>query len=364
MRSTHPGFSAGHLLAADVWLPPTRFARVQDRAPFFRAVLDRVRALPGVEAAAFVADLPLSGATDSEGFHIPGRPDPAPGRWHTSGFNIATAAYFRVMGIPILEGRPFLDSDGPDTPGVIVVNEAAARRFWPDQSPLGQQIQLPMTRDRSVMLTVVGVSANVRHGGLLKPPRSEIYVNSMQSDLNWASAVFVVRTPAPLSSMAEPLKAAFREVNPGVPVFRINTMDDVVARSMAEPRLYSWLFAAFAATAVALAAVGLYGLVSFSVTQRARELGVRVALGASRPEIMRLVFRQGLGLATVGAMIGLAGGAAATRTLAGLLEGVEATDPLTFAAVTGVLLAAAAIACYVPARRAARLDPLSALRAE
>ncbi len=364
MRSTDPGFNTRNMLAVDLWLPPTRFARLQDRAPFFQGVLERVRALPGVEAAAFVADLPLNGGTDSEGFHIVGRPDPAPDRWHSSGFNIATSSYFQMMGIPILEGRGFLDSDGPHAPGVIVINEAAARRFWPDRSPIGQQIDLPLTRQNSVVLTVVGVSSNVRHRGLLQPPQSEIYVNSMQTELNWTPAVLAVRSKANPSALAEPIRAAFREVNPVVPLLRINTMDEVVARSMAEPRLYSWLFAGFAIAAVALAAIGLYGLVAFSVTQRAKELGVRVALGASRAEITGLVLRQGLGLAATGALIGLAGGVATGRALATLIKGIEPNDPLTFVIVTAVLLSAAAFACYVPARRAARLDPLTSLRAE
>jgi len=164
--------------------------------------------------------------------------------------------------------------------------------------------------------------------------------------------------------VAEPIKAIFREVNPAVPIARISTMDEVVARSLAEPRLYSWLFAAFAVAAVSLAAIGLYGLISFSVTQRSKEIGVRVALGASRSEVMLLVLREGLGLASIGAVVGLVGGVAATRSLVGLFNGVTPTDPSTFVAVIAVLLGAAAIACYLPARRAARLDPLRALRTE
>jgi predicted permease len=364
MRSTEPGFNTSSMLAVDIWLPPARFARLQDRVPLFQGVLERVRELPGVRAAAFVADLPLSGATDTEGFHIVGRADPAPDRWHSSGFNITTASYFEMMGISIHEGRGFLASDGPMAPGVIVVNEAAARRFWPGRSPIGEQIQLPITRERAQLLTVVGVVADVRHRNLVDPPHSEIYVNSLQTELTWMPVVLAVRTQVDPKSVAEPIKAIFREVNPAVPIARISTMDEVVARSLAEPRLYSWLFAAFAVAAVSLAAIGLYGLISFSVTQRSKEIGVRVALGASRSEVMLLVLREGLGLASIGAVVGLVGGVAATRSLVGLINGVTPTDPSTFVAVIAVLLGAAAIACYLPARRAARLDPLRALRTE
>jgi putative ABC transport system permease protein len=249
-------------------------------------------------------------------------------------------------------------------PGVIVVNEAAARRFWPGRSPIGEQIQLPITRERAQLLTVVGVVADVRHRNLVDPPHSEIYVNSLQTELTWMPVVLAVRTQVDPKSVAEPIKAIFREVNPAVPIARISTMDEVVARSLAEPRLYSWLFAAFAVAAVSLAAIGLYGLISFSVTQRSKEIGVRVALGASRSEVMLLVLREGLGLASIGAVVGLVGGVAATRSLVGLINGGTPTDPSTFVAVIAVLLGAAAIACYLPARRAARLDPLRALRTE
>jgi predicted permease len=363
MRSTEPGFDTRNMLAAELWLPPARFARLSERVQLFDGILTRVRALPGVRAAAFVANLPLNGSYDSQGFLIVGRDLPA-GKSFTSAFNIATPGYFQMMGIPILEGRDFLASDGGDAPGVIVINRAAAKRFWPDQSPIDRQIRLPMAGRQPVPLTVVGVVGDVRHSDLVQPPHSEIYVNSTQTDLAWNSTVLAVRTNGHPSSLIEPIKAAVRQINPAVPIYRINTMDDVVARSMAEPRLYSWLFTAFAAAAVTLAAIGLYGLVAFSVTQRSKELGVRVALGASRFEIMRLVLRQGVGLAAIGAAFGLAGGYAATRSMKSLVAGIETSDLMTFVAVTAVLLGAAAIACYLPARRAAQLDPLIALHTD
>jgi putative ABC transport system permease protein len=364
MRATPPGFDAANLLAADLWVSPTRFDNIERRAQFFQTALARTRALPGVRAASFVADLPLNGDSNNESFHIVGRPDPAPGRAFSGGFNIASAGYFHTMSIPIREGRDFLDSDGPGAPGVVIVNQTAASRFWPDRSAIGQQIDLPVTREKTVRLTVVGVAADVRHVGLAVAPRAEIFVNSMQSDLAWPFAVLVVRAASNPGGLADAVKAALREADPNVPLSRINTVDTVIARSMAQPRVYTLLLSAFAVAAVVLAAVGLYGLIAFSVAQRSHEMGIRAALGASRPELVRLVLGEGVGLAAVGTAIGVAGGLAATRALVGLMAGIQPNDPLTFALVAAMLLTCAALASYVPARRAAAVDPLAALRAE
>jgi putative ABC transport system permease protein len=365
MRATHPGFDTRNLLVADLWLPPARFARLQDRAPFLGDTLSRLRRLPGVTAAAFVADLPLNGRTNTESFHIVGRPDPSPGRAFNAGFNIASAGYFRMMGTPIRDGREFVETDGPNTPGVAIVNETAARTLWPDRSPVGQQISLPIDHlQKSVLLTIVGVAADVRHVDLVLPTRAQIFVHSMQSDLNWPWLVLAVRAASAPAALADPVRAILREVNPNVPITRINSADEVVARSITEPRLYTFLLGTFALLAVALAAIGLYGLISYSVSQRSHEIGVRVALGASRADIFRLVLAQGVALAALGSVIGLACGLAATRALVGLIKGVQPNDPVTLVAVTAVLIGVAMLASYVPARRAARVDPAAALRAE
>ena len=364
LRSTHPGFETRNVLAADVWLPPARFAQLSDRVRFIDNTLGRVRALPGVRSAAFVGDLPLNGETDTQTFHIVGRPDPAPDRAFRSGFNTATAGYFDVMRIPIREGREFSERDAASAPDAIVVNEVAARLFWPDRSPLGQQISLPLTRERSELLTVVGVCGNVRHSGLAEPPRPEIYLNQAQTSIGWAGLVLVIRTASDPMTLAAPVRTSLRETDPNVPIVRVNSLDDVVGRSIAAPRLYSLTFGAFAVLAVTLAAVGLYGLIAYSVAQRRQEMGIRVALGATSAELVRLVLSQGLRLTAVGAALGLAGAVAATRVLAGLSAGIQPTDPLTFALVTALLLLIAAAATYLPARRAAAVNPVTALRSE
>ena len=364
MRATHPGFETRNMLAFDLWLPPARFERRQDRARFFEETLTRVRALPGVRSAAFVADLPLGGNTDTQSFHIVGRSDPAPDRAFNSGFNVVSAGYFHVMGIPIRGGRDFLDSDGTLGPAVAIVNEAAARRFWPDRTPIGTQIRLPIARNRSMLLTIVGVAGDVRHQGLAQPPRAEIFLDALQSELSWSAFVLAVGTASDPMTLAQSTRRVLRDVDSNVPLPLVRTMEDVVARSMAEPRLYSLLVGAFAIAAVTLAAIGLYGLISYAVTQRAREMSIRLALGASRAAVVRMVLAQGVRLATIGTAIGVGGGLAATRVLVGLIKGVEPNDPRTFAAVVGVLLAVALGATYVPARRAARVNPIAALRVD
>jgi putative ABC transport system permease protein len=378
LRSTHPGFESEHLLAADVWLPQPRFAQRADRERYYDGVLGRLRTLPGVRSAAFVADLPLNGGSDGLGFHIVGRPDPAPDKSFSAGFNIATADYFRTMGIPLRMGRDFTDSDRSGAPGVIVINETAAERFWPDQSPLGQRISLPRetkvpsadherdsdTDAKETVLTVVGVTGDVRHQGLATPPRPEIFVNAMQSELPWPWSVIAVRTVSDPEGLVAVVKDVVISVDPNVPLVRINTMDGILSRAVAAPRVYATLLGAFASLALSLAAVGLYGLVSYTVSQRTHELGIRLALGAARSEILGLVLRRGLVLAGIGAAVGVAVALATTRLLSGLTAGVQPGDPLTFVVVTAVLLATAMVASYLPARRAARVDPMTALRTE
>jgi len=378
LQATPPGFQPDHLLAVDLWLPQPRFASRPDRERFYDGVLTRLRQVPGVRSAAFVADLPLNGGSDGLGFHILGRPDPAPGKSFSAGFNVASADYFRTMGIPLRAGRDFTDADRGGTQGVIVINETAAKRFWPDQSPLGGRISLPREtraplgdheRDPdaqadAVILTVVGVTGDVRHVGLAVPPRPEIFLNAMQSELNWPWSVLAVRTVSDPETLVATVKDIARGVDANVPLVRISTMDRILSRSMSAPRVYATLLGAFASLALALAAVGLYGLVSYSVSQRAHEMGIRLALGAARGEIVRLVLARGLALAAIGTIIGVAGALAATRVLAGLTAGVQPTDPATFALVTLVLLGTALLAAYLPARRASRVDPMVALRAD
>jgi putative ABC transport system permease protein len=362
LRATPPGFDTTDVLKADLLLPLPKYAAFGDRARFYESAQQRVRALPGVRSAAFVSDLPLNGSSDSLGFHIVGRPDPAAGKPFRCGFNMATAGYFATLGIPIEAGREFDDSDRAATLPVVIVNATAARTYWPGESPLGRQIALPGPRGSSQTLTVVGVAGDVHHAGLGIPPRPEMYLATLQAPLDWPWSSIVVRTHGDPARLADSLKAALASIDATVAVQRIDTLAAVVALSMIEPRVYTLLLGAFAALAVLLAAIGLYGLMAYSVSQRRHELGIRLALGATRVEVMRLVVREGAWLVAAGALVGLAGAAAATRLIASLVKGAQPNDPATLAAVTMVLLAAALTASYLPARRAARVDPIAALR--
>jgi putative ABC transport system permease protein len=247
---------------------------------------------------------------------------------------------------------------------VAVVNDVAARRFWPNESALGQQIGLPESDNRETVLTVVGVTGNVRHRGLDEEPRPEVFLNSMQAGLVWPGQTLVVRVDGNPAALSGSIEAALKSVDRSVPIETAIAMDDVIARSIAAPRVYAFLLGVFAAIALVLAATGLLGLVSYNVSQRAHEIGVRMALGASNRKVVGLILSEGLLLAGIGAGLGLVGAFAATRLLAGLVHGVEPNNPVTLASVTAALLLTAMLASYLPARRAARVDPMVALRHE
>jgi putative ABC transport system permease protein len=261
-------------------------------------------------------------------------------------------------------GRELTDADRGGTLPVVVINETAARTFWPGQSPVGRQIEMPGPNKTSQAVTVVGVTRDVRHVGLGVPPRPEMFLSALQAPLLWLWTTVVVKTQGDPASLGDTVKTAIRSVDPTIAVHRIATLDDVVSQSIVEPRIYTMLLGAFATLAVLLATIGLYGLIAYTVSQRTHELGVRVALGATRLEIVRLVLREGLWLVAGGTVLGLAGAFATTRLLVGLVKGTQPNDPATFLTVTVVLLAAGLVASYLPARRAAQVDPITALRVE
>jgi putative ABC transport system permease protein len=251
-----------------------------------------------------------------------------------------------------------------NTQPVIVINDAAAHRLWPGERAIGKQILLPISRTTNVTLTVVGVAGDVRQMGLGVAPRSEIFLCSQQRGPDWPWMVLVVRTTVEPASLAEAIRAAARAVDRDVPVNRMRPLDEVLAGSLAQPRVYTALLATFAALALTLAAVGLYGVVSYTVAQRTHEMGIRMALGAARGDVMRLVLRQGTGYTVAGILIGLGGALAFMRVLATLMPGARSGDLLMLAEVSALLVLVALAACYVPARRGSRVDPMVALRSQ
>jgi predicted permease len=356
LQRVRPGFDAAGVLTAQVALPRTAYPRVEDQvAPFWDALLDRVRVLPGVRAAAVASNVPLTGPPYVT-FQIAGRAD-VPGE-DLQPFTVS-AEYFRAMGIPLVRGRAFGPQDGPRAPRVAVVGAEAARRFWPGRDPIGARIT---TGDTTEYMTVVGVVADVRQENMAAKPYPQLYAVAAQ---NPGRAMYLVlRTAGDPGALAGPVRRAVAALDPQLPVYGVTTMDDRVGRSVARPRVTASLVVLFGTMALALAAFGIYGVVAFSVAQRTRELGVRLAVGARPGDVVRLVVRQGMRPALGGVALGLVAAAASARLLAGLLYGVGAADPATFAGVALFLAGVAALAAWVPARRATRVSPLEALRGD
>ena len=365
MRTTAPGFETRNVLAASYWLPPNKFADAPTRWRLYEELLARAEAHPGVRSAGLVANLPMAGGSDSLQFHVEGRSDPPNEGGFSSSFNIASPGYFRTMSIPVRAGREFADRDSAGAPGVIVVNETAARRFWPGEDPLGKAILLPMGDEDGdsdgVSLTVVGVTADVRQQDLGNAPQPEIFLNFLQPAPAW-SVVLVVRATGDPAALAGAVQGFARSIDRDLPVPQVRTLDEILAATLAQPQVYTLLLGIFAALALTLAAVGLYGLVSYTVAQRTPEMGVRLALGAERREVTRLVLRQGLGLALTGTAIGLLPALVIARLLPRLIPGAEPGDLWTLSAVSALLIGVALVSTYLPARRASRVDPTVALR--
>ena len=365
LQQVNPGFRSEKVLTMEMSLPPARYSKPFQRAAFYRQLLEKIATLPGVQSAGAVTQLPLGGRSSTRAFAIEGRPAPPPGQGERigAGHRVVTPGYFRAMSIPLRRGRQFTDQDAEGAPGVVLINETMARRWWPNEDPLGKRIAL-YTSPQTVgpWLQIVGIVGDVKHRGLAAEIDPEMYLPHMQT---FSAAMFVaVRTVADPASMAAAVRAQVRALDRDLPVSSIRTMEKVLADAVAQPRLRVWLLGGFAALALILAVMGLYGVISYSVTQRTHELGVRMALGAQTPDLLRLVVAQGMLVTLIGLGIGLAGAFALTRLLASLLFSVSATDAAIFTAVPLLLALVALAATAIPARRAARLDPMTALRYE
>lgn len=354
------GVNTRNVLALDLSLYESRYAQPHVRANFLQQVAERVRTLPGVKSASWATDLPLSDNTDCLSFSIAGRPEPGPGKAREARFNVVGPGYFQTLGIPLLRGRDFTGQDTGATPGVVLINQAMVRSYWADEDPLGKQI----TMDGKSFFSIVGVVGNVHQLGQVSETSPEFYLSYLQDPVDWPYRTLTVRTAGDPLKLVNLVKQAVWSVNRDQPVSNIRTMEQVLAESVAQPRIFTLLLGVFAALALALASVGIYGVVSYSVSQRTHEVGVRLALGAEQFDVLRLVIGQGMLLTGIGLGIGLAGAMALTRFLSSFLYGVRPTDPITFAAVALVLAVVALLAAYIPARRAMKVDPMVALRYE
>ena len=352
------GFRPDHVLTAEFRLPPARYPEPRVIAAFFRQTLERLRAVPGIESAALARAVPFSGNGGSTTFQVEGEPEPPKGREPVAQLNIVSPDYFRTMGIRQLEGRDFDEHDTADVPSVAVVNETMARQLWPGMDPIGRRLRL---RDAG-WVTVVGVVGDVRHSGPSEPPQPQIYTTHEQDARIFACVV--ARTAGEPMAMAAPMRAALWAVDKDQPVWKVRAMEELVTGSRGTARAMSLLVGVFAAVALALAGVGIYGVMAYAVSQRTREIGIRMALGAASGRVLRLVVGRALVLTSVAIVLGAIGATVLARLLGTLLFGVGPADPVTFGVAAAALASVGTLAAYLPARRAARIDPVRALAEE
>jgi putative ABC transport system permease protein len=361
--SVHPGFDPENVIEAEVSLPQFEYSKPRQWTEFSDELLARLHAQPGLRDSALGAPLPMDRQGEaSPNFTIVGNPPLPPGKLNTADFATVSPEYFRVMRIPLLRGRFFSEQDSPSHPKVAIVSEALARRYFPDQDPIGKQMSFGLLPKSNVPRKIVGVVGDVRDTALTREPGPMMYVPFAQSPL-WGGEV-VVRSSSSAASVAAGIRAAVRSIDPNLPVTNVASFPEVLGASVAPERFRTLLMALFGAMALLLAAVGIFGVIAYGVSQRTREIGIRMALGAKKGEILEMVVGQGLKLALVGVAAGTAGALVLTRFLSSLLYGVKPTDPLTFIAVSLILIAVALLASYLPARRATKVDPMTALRYE
>src|ERR1041384_5474335 len=360
LQHVNPGFDPNHLLTMNVLLPAQKY-RDKAISNFFDRLFERIRGVPGVEGVGGIDPLPLSNSNATTGFLIEGGPALALADRPEVGERTVTPGYFGAMRIPLHRGREFNSQDRDDTPRVVVVNEALARRFWPGEEAIGKRIGFKAA-DPQVWHEIIGVVGDVKHSSLTIDPKPEVYFAYQQYPDRFMS--LVVRASSEPSALATSIRDQILAVDPSQPVFDIKTMDERVSKSVAPTRFVMMMLGIFAALALILAAVGIYGVISYSVTQRTHEIGIRMALGAEARDVMRMVVRQGMTLALTGVVVGLVGAFALTRLMSGLLFGVSSTDTLTFGVTSLLLTGVALAACFVPARRATRVDAMIALRYE
>jgi putative ABC transport system permease protein len=361
LLKTNPGFEPDHLMTMNLLLPSAKYREDAQVVAFYKDLVQREQLVPGVKDAALVNYIPLGGANSSNGFLVEGVPEPPPGQEFIGRYRVCTPDYFRTMGISVLRGRAFTDTDNAGSPPVAIVNETMARTYWANGDAIGKRFRFYGPLDRSPWIQIVGIINDVRHD-LNTPINPEYYLPHAQD--TWNAMVLVARTNVDPASTASALRQQVWAIDKDQPVFDVKTMTEVRSNSVALYSLWAVMLGIFAGVALLLAGVGIYGVLAFAVTQRTQEIGIRMALGAKTSDVLRLVLRHGMGMTLLGICIGLAGAWGLTRFIAGLLVGVSSTDLVTFSVVTFTLLSAALLACYVPARRATKVDPLVALRYE
>jgi putative ABC transport system permease protein len=359
LSNTDPGFNPDHTLTASISLVTVRYDTEDKIVDFYRRLVERVRALPGVRSVGAVTPLPLSDNNTSFSFAVVGQPPPQPGQRLSASTRVVTPDYFVAQGIPLRQGRVFDKQDKAGAPGVVIVNEAFARRYLPSEEPLGKRLRLGINRTEG---EIVGVVGDIRGASLAQPGAPEYYIP--EAAVAFGDMTLVVRTANDPASLAAALRQAVAEMDKDQPLYDVRTMDTLIARSVARQRFSMILVGVFAVLAALLAAVGIFSVMSSLVAQRTHEIGVRLALGAQPRDILSMVVRHGMTLTLVGVALGLAASFTLTWLMSSLLYEVSAKDPVIYGGISALLAAVAFAACYFPARRATKVSPLIALKCE
>jgi len=367
LLAVDPGFRAERVVTFAIAAPDTKYGQYAERRVLASNLMERMKRVPGVQGAAIVTGMPLSNIMMRTTAHIVGTPAERPAERKATDVAMVTPGYFSTMGISLVSGRDFTDRDGSGAPVVAIVNQEFAKRYFPNENPVGKRIELGWEQDTAATggnMTlggeIVGVVGDVKRRGLSDEVYPETYASYMQP--TFSSFSVVVRSTADPATVMAAIRSQVRELDRDLPLTDLRQLAEVVSASVSRPRFYTMILGVFAAIALVLAAVGIYGVISYAVSMRTRELGIRIALGATGRQVSRLVLRQGVSLAFAGVVVGGVGAFWLSRLLTKLLFGVSASDPLTFFGVAALLTGIAALACYVPARRAARVDPVLAMR--
>ncbi|HEV8483087.1 MAG TPA: ABC transporter permease [Blastocatellia bacterium] len=363
LQSVNPGFRPDHILTMHLTLPRAKYDSDEKITSYYRQLIERVTAVRGVEAAGLSISLPPNNLEVSDSFTIEGKPWPPGASEPIVPIVLTSPEYFTALGVPLLQGRGFNAADKEGSPLVVIINKTLAERYFPDENPIGKRLRNGgAERPRNPWMEIVGVVGDVKYSGLDARPEPAYFTPLAQD--TWRAAYLVVRAPPNPSSLVPAIREQIWELDKDIPIAKVATMDQLLAESVAQPRFRTLLLGIFAAVALMLASVGIYGVISYSVTQRTHEIGIRMALGAQARDVIKLVIKQGIALAFIGVAIGLAASFALTRLMERLLFEVSTTDKATFAGVAALLIAVAVLACWIPARRASQVDPMVALRRE